>query len=340
MAHFDGDEELLPLTDETRARLAGRPANRNHAKKKPIYTLHNVPSVWDLELKVTWLIDGFLPEGGITLLSGDSGGGKTIFATAVAGAVVTGTPFLGLSTQKRKVVYMDRENPLSIVKQHLWDLHIERTPDLIYWGTWCDYPPDGPNSVTLLEFVKQEKPLIIFDSLVAFHNGDEQDATETRRYLQYFRNLAAAGATIIILHHTGKSENSKQYRGSSDIKAAVDCAYLLERLGDPAALLGDMRLIPFKNRIAAGKAYSLVFKGGQFWPTQRSETTRETVERLVRDNPGSTYTELLTKARACSLGKNQAEVELSKGQSEGRFEIRKTGRTNLYFIREVELGEV
>lgn len=307
--------------------------------KKPIFTWRSVGCVWDLEVSMNWLIDGFLPEGSITMLSGDSGSGKSIFATAIAGAVVNGMPFLGMETKKRKVLYMDRENPLSAARQHLFDLHIERNEDLIYWGTWCEVIPDGPAAASLLELAREEKPLIIWDALVAFHGGDEQSATETRAFLQHLRNLASAGATILILHHTGKSENSKQYRGSSDIKASVDCAYLLERLdGDPAGLIGDLRLVPFKNRFQASKAWSLVFEDGRFRNQQRTETTREVVERLVRDNPGLGYEELRDKARLCGLAKHQAEAVISDAVTSGRFEVRKAGRARLYFIREVELG--
>lgn len=58
-------------------------------------------------------------------------------------------------------------------------------------------------------------------------------ARRTRRRpvhsLSCFRNLAAAGATVLIIHHTGKGDGTKEYRGSSDIVAAVDAAFVVER---------------------------------------------------------------------------------------------------------------
>jgi hypothetical protein len=95
-----------------------------------------------------------------------------------------------------------------------------------------------------------------------FIRGDEQDASETRRYLQYFRNLAAAGATIMVLHHVGKGDNARQYRSSTDIKASVDVAWLIEKLGDPAGLLADLRLVPFKNRIGTSNIIPITFRDG------------------------------------------------------------------------------
>jgi RecA-family ATPase len=332
---MDRSEHGLPLSDKALSILA-------HKKKpaKVIYTYADVPSVWDFEATVTWLIDGLLPEGAVTLISGDSGSGKTLFCTAMAGAVITGEPFLGLPVEQRRVLYLDRENSIAVTRQHLFDLRISRTPALTVWGTWCEHPPDGPAAVSLHEFAKDEKPVIFFDSLISFHNGDESDASETRRYLHHFRTLASAGATIVVLHHTGKSDGAKQYRGSSDIKAAVDVAYLLEKLGDPAGLLTELRLVAFKNRIGAGQTYSLAFDHGQFRSHQRRETTRETIERLVRQHPNSTYDELRTHARAAGLSKHQAEDEIAKGLRDGRFEARRIGRRVLHSIREADLGEM
>jgi hypothetical protein len=293
-----------------------------------------VPSIWTWEANVNWVVEGLIPEGAITLITGDSGHGKTIFATAMAGAIVTGQPFMGLPALKRKVIYLDRENPAAVCKQHLFDLNIGPTPDLIVWGNWCAREADGPESKSLLKFAQAEKPVMIFDPAIAFHRGDEQSSTETRAFMQHCRNLAAAGASPILLHHVGKSENAKMYRGSSDFKASVDVAYLLEKLGDPAGPLSELRLVPFKNRFGGSVTLPLSFQSGAFRANQRSETTQEIMERLVRDNPGETLRSLVELARAAGLAKNQAEHQLSLGAKDGRFEVRKVGRKHGYHIRE------
>ena len=66
--------------------------------------------------------------------------------------------------------------------------------------------------------------------------------------MRQFRRLANLGATVIVLHHTGKAETSKQYRGSSDIKAAVDTAYLLEKVPGESESLGKLSLTCFKPK--------------------------------------------------------------------------------------------
>ena len=175
---------------------------------------------------MTWLVEDLIPETGVTLLTGDSGCGKSTLTLALAGAVAHGKQFLGRKTIQREVLIVDRENSPAIHRERLQRLRIAETPRLRIWGTWNDHEPDA-NSKALLDYAKSN-PLIVIDSLVAFHPGSEQDSSETRKYMNGFRTLAAKGATVLIIHHIGKSENAQHYRGSSDIKASVDSAFLLK----------------------------------------------------------------------------------------------------------------
>jgi hypothetical protein len=193
-----------------------------------ITDIAQLPSIWRLEQNIEWLIDRLIPLGSVNLITSESGTGKTWVAYAIAGAVARGEDFAGRAVKQRPVLYLDGENPLGLVKQRLFDLGIPETNGLRVWGGWVGDAPHGPDSALLREFVRQHRPLLIWDSLIDFHDGDEQSASETRRFMKHFRALANLGATILILHHTGKTITSQDYRGSSDIKAAVDMAYVLE----------------------------------------------------------------------------------------------------------------
>jgi hypothetical protein len=299
------------------------------------FSYRDVASIWNWEANVNWIIDGLIPEGAITLLTGDSGHGKTIFATALAGAIAHGKEFLGRAVKQRKVLYCDRENPAAVVKQHLHDLGIDETSNLIYWGNWCEREPDGPDSASLLEFARQDKPVMIFDPAIAFHPGDEQSSTETRGFMNHCRKLTSAGATVPLLHHVGKGENAKHYRGSSDYKAAVDVAYLLEKLGaDPGGPLSELRLVPFKNRFQGGTPLLLSFHNGRFAAGERGETAGEIAERLIQDHEGESLRDLISLARGEGLSKHQAEEQFSRGVKDGRFEVRPAGRGHGYYLRD------
>jgi RecA-family ATPase len=243
------------------------------------FRIEDIPSVWKCEASIDWIIDDLIPESAVTLLCGDSGIGKSTLALALAGAVAHGTPFLGRATVQRTVLYVDRENPLSVVRERLERLGIAETAALTVWGLWNNPMPDGPTAVSILQFVSTWRPLIVFDSLVGFHPGSEQDASETRKHMKAYIALAAAGAGVIVLHHTGKADTSKQYRGSSDIKAAVDLAYVLESLSEPDAGIRSLRLKAFKNRLTLPETFRIDYQDGRFSVSeQRAETNREIVE--------------------------------------------------------------
>jgi AAA domain len=251
------------------------------------------PSVWDLKATIEWLIADMIPLKGITLISGPSGTGKSWLSCAVGGAVAHGQPFLGREVQQRPVLYLDRENPLAIVKRNLEHLAIARTDGLSFWGGWHEGGPPGPDDPGLIQFAEQHQPLITFDSLVRFHTGDEQSAKETSAFMKLFRHLANRGATILLLHHTGKSPGSKKYRGSSDIEAAVDMAYTLD--GQPrAGLLHRLTLTNFKSRFASGKNFGMEFQVGRGF-------------EAVEEHPGMNGDGIKELAEAAGVGRNAAD---------------------------------
>ncbi len=106
-----------------------------------------------------------------------------------------------------------------------------------------------------------------------------------------FRALTNVGATVLVLHNSGKSPGSKKYRGSSDIEAAVDMAYAIRgfpRNGE----LHRLSLKYFKSRFAPGKSFDLEFKAGcgfslvEGAAKKTKESPGELVERILLERPG------------------------------------------------------
>jgi hypothetical protein len=301
------------------------------APRREITHIEQLPSVWDLDAKVDWLIDGMIPLRSVNLLTAESGTGKTWVSYALAGAVAHGTPFIGLKTVHLPVLYLDGENPLAIAKRNLEELGLTRNPDLRIWGGWNDSPPPGPDSPIVKSFALQQRGLLVWDSLVEFHTGDEQSSTETREFMKLFRCLAHLGATVVILHHTGKSGTSKQYRGSTDIKAAVDTAYFLE--GHPTEnRLHRLELQNFKSRFAPGMDFGMEFIPKQGFVahgvSKRKPDGKQILTEILTEHPGSNASEVVALAKG-RVGKNKVHELLAEGPWDRR---QGKGNSTLYYV--------
>ena len=314
------------------------PVEPEHAVLGVPECLRGLRSVWSLDAKIEWLIADMLPMGGITLLSAASGTGKTWVAHAIAGAVARGEPFLGLDVKKRPVLYLDRENPLAVVKRNLKDLGIERTDDLHIWGGWCDEAALGPDDPRLVKFAETHQPLLIWDSLVRFHTGDEQSAKDTSAFMTHFRNLANVGANILLQHHTGKAKTSKEYRGSSDIEAAVDMAYTLK--GTPQnGKLHCLRMDCFKSRFAPAQDFGLEFQAGEGFvrvevPRRGQKPSADAVlQKFIVDHPGANGKEIKEAARLQGISKGAADAYLKTWPNVEKGK----GRELRYYAREEEV---
>ena len=305
------------------------------------FRIDDLPNIWTLTPRAAdWVIELLIPDGAITLLCGDSGVGKSTFALALAGAVAHGQPFLGRAAKQRGVLYVDRENPDYVVQARVRSLRIAETDCFRVWGTWAEFPPEGPQSLEIIRFAREHKPMIIFDSLVAFHTGSEQDATETRRYFQFFRNLAATGATVFVAHHTGKASTAQQYRGSSDIKASVDVAYLLESLSGTEEGIKSLRLKAFKNRLALPDTLRIEYSDGQFELSgERVQTNREIIERIVEKNPGASKQEIEGLGKAAGVAQKRTRELLEDGVKAEwlKVDVGARGRQS-YRLAEIEVG--
>ena len=270
-----------------------------------------IESIWDMDVRVEWLIDHMIPLRGVTMVSGDSGDGKTWLALDIAGAVARGRQFSGLGVAQRKVLYLDRENPAAVIKKRLELLGIDRNPNLKVWGAWADAEPPGPDDSDLINFARSHAPLIIFDSLVGFYDGDENSATQVRAFMDHFRKLAHLGATILLLHHTGKSESASLFRGSSDFKGSVDMAYVLNGTTLEAKLTA-VQLRYFKARFAPGQhfRFNLVersgFAGGvDVRPEALNDV--EVLSGIIAERPGMTTTEVKEAAKAKGISRRKVD---------------------------------
>lgn len=287
------------------------------------FNVRELPSIFGMHIEQEWLVEGLIPINSVIMISGESGGGKSTFTLALAKAISTGTKFLGKEVQKRPVLILDRENGLPVYTERIKRLDIEENPDLLVWGLFSGVATPEKGDLTLREFVEREKPLLIFDSFVAFHPGNEQDATETRNYMNWYRELAANGATVIVIHHTGKGENTKDYRGSSDIKASLDVGLTLTA---KKPLLKLLQLRPFKTREGVLDPINVGLEGAEFVPiatefVEPSDPLWKLVEAAVAASPALKQADYIKLFPDAPVGK--IRKILLTGETNGTFRTEK-----------------
>jgi hypothetical protein len=228
---------------------------------------------------------------------------------------------------------LDRENTLPVVIERFNRLGLTDSENFRIWGSWCSSEPPEPCSPIVVEWViaTDPKPVIVVDSLAAFNGGDENDATQTRLYMDQFRRLANLGATLVVIHHSGKSDTSRDYRGSSDIKSSIDVGYKLTNLGE-ATRLTSLRLTAFKARFLVEPESIFHYNDGEFRLDSRPtvQTNEEILQALLIGNPGIGQVDFEKLAVEKGTRRSRARDFLANGIVNGSIR-QETGPRNARF---------
>ena len=241
---LDHSGEATGRVDQLAAPIGGQPANWSVPLVRQ--------SAGDLRTAyspTTWIVDQILPLGGVGLIAGQPGIGKTWLSLDLAYAVAAGEKWIqNFPCRKAKVlVILGEEDSNSLVERL----------DLIYDGRGFTYDQGDTLPVEFLvqqpvrilddeslldsqleETVRDFQPgLVIIDPMRRVHGTDENDSGAMSALFAAFRQLAAipeSTCAILVVHHLRKrsefDEGLDRLRGSSDIAASVDS--VLEVSGD------------------------------------------------------------------------------------------------------------
>ena len=210
-----------------------------------------IASVWD-RFRVSQkafepqssVVEGLIPENAITLLSGWRGAWKTWFALALSKAICRGSDFLGRRTEMMRVLYLNRDNPRKQFMTRLRTLDLTAgEPNFGLWNLRSETgPPPKLDTETeedkideYEEIVEKCSPvMLIFDSLQRFHSGDENSTKDMAALFERFRRLTTLGATVSVLHNTGRKERERP-RGAVAIEDGTDMLLSLRASGSPSS---------------------------------------------------------------------------------------------------------
>ena len=283
-----------------------------HEKSDGIRQPEDVPDVFSLDAReISYLVPDLIPKGAVTLLTGSPGEGKSSLALGMTASCARGREFIARPCEQIECLYIDKENPLALVQHRMNIIAGGPVPKLTIWGGWNKQEPPSIEDPLLLKWATERRLLIVFDSLVRFHDADENSASEMRNVMAHARRLADVGGTVLLLHHRSKTEANK-YRGSSDILAAVDVAYSLETVD------GGLRLHRFKSRFSSERIFPLRadFAAGTFELLEDSDTERtndvEAIRGVITDAPGLMARAIYDAVQKRGVSKSRAAAVLER----------------------------
>jgi hypothetical protein len=157
------------------------------------------------------LIEGFLPAKSIAIAGGDSAIGKSSLICQLALSVAAGVPFLGMATNRGRVLYFDLENSLPDCKTMrdalVSFLGLTEAPDDFLLAT--EPPQDLENTIA------EVRPrLVAIDSLRAFRPDVTEKNANAGQWLKDIRRLSRKhGCTFVFVHHLRKPSGNLRSPG-------------------------------------------------------------------------------------------------------------------------------
>ncbi|MDD4110580.1 MAG: AAA family ATPase [Clostridia bacterium] len=227
-------------------------------EEKPFYkkpTVMSIKEIFSIDFgEQEWLVKDLIPIESPVLISGHPGNYKSWITQDIARCVALGSNFLGkFEVKQGSVLIVDRENHLRIVKKRLSKLQVPENAPIFYFQADTFQIDKNEDFNSLLETIKEKNiKLVIFDSLIRIHSGDENDAKQISKVLDKLKSIINLGSNVITIHHLRKENgfqksSGNSIRGSSDILAFTDVAIAVKKGKEKNSIL--LETIKLRNGI-------------------------------------------------------------------------------------------
>lgn len=189
------------------------------------------------------LVENVLDQGGVALLYGKWGSGKSFIALDWAARVATGTPWQGRDTEQRRVLYVAAEGAYGLKgRTQAWETGwrtelSDGALDVYPRPVNLTHAIEAANLAALIDW--NGYGLVVIDTLARCMVGaDENSARDCGQVVDTLTRLreATPGGRGVVLgvHHTGK--DGETFRGSSAFEAGSDAVYRVKLDGPVIAL--------------------------------------------------------------------------------------------------------
>jgi len=175
-----------------------------------------------------YVVDGLIPEASITILSGTSRSYKTYTLLHLAVCVAQGKMlFEKFATQQTGVLVIDEESGERLLQKRLYQLGAPMELP-VHFLSFSGFDISDKYIEQVLNICNEKGiKLIILDSLIRVHSGDENSAKDMSKVFKQFRQFTENGIAVLVTQHNRKQgtnaiSTGDEMRGSSDIMAAID----------------------------------------------------------------------------------------------------------------------
>jgi len=194
------------------------------------------------EKEQSFVIKGLIPECSLGSLYGPSGSFKSFLALDWACHVATGKNWDGHKVKQGAVLYVAGEGGFGVTQRvRAWELqHQVETLNNLARLSVPVFPAKEDQIGVVLNYCQEIKAktghsvkLVILDTLARCYGGnDENSSKDMGAFILGCDTIKQlTGATVLVVHHSGKNvENGG--RGSSSLPAALDVEYRVKRDGE------------------------------------------------------------------------------------------------------------
>lgn len=191
----------------------------------------------------SWIIKNVLPRAELVVLYGESGAGKSFMALDLMGAIARGADWRGHKThQGLGCGYIAAEgaagfrNRLHAYAQH-HEVALADLPIAVLTGAPSFLERKDITALTEAITAYGQIDVLVVDTLAQVTPGANENSSEDMgKAIKHCKALhAATGATIVLIHHSGK-DAARGARGWSGLKGALDCELEVARCDDDRVL--------------------------------------------------------------------------------------------------------
>lgn len=312
--------------------------------------------------KPKWTVEDLIPEGGLGIIVGEAGVGKSWLMYHLALCVASGKPYLGrFAVKQSPALMLDAEASLDLIGSRmtrLWNGISGETDSAPPSAMPQDLPVriiagammlDDPRAMREFErrICEVGAGLAIIDPLVMVHSLDENSSADMAGFFGSLKRLAArTGCTLVIAHHARKqgpvsNRASERIRGSSAIRGAVDCHIFLRRTsaGKMIVEVSKMKAIPEPKPFAVeladvdDGAVTLAYVGDAEESADKTQAALEFILRTLADNGGSLRRkEIETVAALQGIATRTLTRSLKDGTESGQLSKARQGSEVAYSL--------